>query len=188
MPTSAYPLPCAVMASFYPIRSRDVYRYGLLIVLLVVLAVFLLWPITLTVQGGFFGPVPVRNEAGQITRYVDGFTFRYVQQIFENPVYLEGLSNSLSIATCTTLLALLLAMPLALLSARHTFPGKAIMTSIVLVPLILPPFVGAIGMRALLGRFGAINALLTDVGMIGTGQPGIDFLGGAMFGASGAWW
>jgi ABC-type Fe3+ transport system permease subunit len=41
------------------------------------------------------------------------------------------------------------------------------------VPLILPPFVGAIGVRAILGREGALNALLgTDYDPIGTARSG----------------
>ena len=157
------------MSSRATVRRRDVYRYGLFAGLLAIMAVFLIWPIALTVQGGFTAP--------------DGsFTLRYVRHVFENPVYLEGLLNSLLIAVCTTAVSLVLALPLAVLSARHEFPGKALVTSIVLVPLILPPFVGAIGMRALLGRFGAINALLTHIGVLDAGEPGIDFLGGAVGG------
>ena len=56
---------------------------------------------------------------GEVVRHVDGFTLGYVQQVFANPVYREGLVNSLLIASCTTVLAVLLAMPLAL-AARGT--------------------------------------------------------------------
>ena len=43
-----------------------------------------------------------------------------------------------------------------------------------LVPLILPPFVGAIGLHHLLGRHGAISELLMTLGLT---QQGIDFIG-----------
>ncbi|MFW6059333.1 MAG: ABC transporter permease [Phycisphaeraceae bacterium] len=153
----------------HPPRGRDVYRYGLFGLLLAILVVTLVWPIVLTVQGGF------RDPAG-------GLTLRYVAHVFENPVYVEGLINSLLIAVFTTILCLLLAMPLAVLAARYEFRGKAIVTSVVLVPLILPPFVGAIGMRALLGQFGAVNTVLMHLGWLTPGEPGIDFLGGAVGG------
>jgi iron(III) transport system permease protein len=39
------------------------------------------------------------------------------------------------------------------------------------VPLILPPFVGAIGMRQLLGRFGAFTAIAQHFGMVAPGAP-----------------
>jgi ABC-type Fe3+ transport system permease subunit len=41
-----------------------------------------------------------------------------------------------------------------------------------LLPLILPPFVGAIGLRHLLGREGSFNAILRGLGLI---NDGIDF-------------
>ncbi len=43
---------------------------------------------------------------------------------------------------------------------RYRFPGKALFASLLLIPLILPPFVGAIGLRQIFGQYGALNALL----------------------------
>ena len=57
-------------------------------------------------------------------------------------------------------------MPLALVAARHHFPGKAFFSALVLIPLILPPFVGAIGVRHLLGRAGSFNTILMDAGFL----------------------
>src|SRR5687767_13436986 len=115
------------------VRARDVYRYGLFALLLVVLLALLVWPIVLTVYGGFVDP--------------EGhFSLAYLAGIFRDPLLMEGLWNSLKLAFCTTLVCVLVSLPLAILSARYDFPGKAIVTSIVLVPLILPPFVGAIGL------------------------------------------
>ena len=148
---------------------RAVSRYGLFLLLLAVLAAFMLWPIALTVRGGFVD--------------ADGrFTLAYVLGIFRNPLLVEGLVNSLQIAACTTLLCLLLTLPLSLLAARCDFPGKTAVTGLVMVPLILPPFVGAIGLRAILGRFGALNTLLGEWGWLDPAEPGIDFLGGAIGG------
>ncbi len=150
-------------------RARDLYRYGLFLSILAVLLVFLIWPIVLTVSGGFIDPD-------------GGFTLDYVLGVFQDPVLVQGLINSLLIAVATTVLCMVIAMPLALLAARYDFLGKGVMSSLVLVPLILPPFVGAIGLRALLGRFGAVNQLLMDMGLLDPSQPGIDFLGGAIGG------
>ncbi|MDP6151812.1 MAG: iron ABC transporter permease [Phycisphaeraceae bacterium] len=150
-------------------RPRTLYRYGLFTLLLVLLAMFLVWPIVLTVRGGF---VDTQGE----------LTLRYVLDVFKDPLSLQGLVNSLLIAACTTVLCLTMTLPLASLATRYEFPGKALLTSLVLVPLILPPFVGAIGVRSLLGRFGALNTLLMDLGVLDASQPGIDFLGGAVGG------
>ncbi|MDX2118087.1 MAG: iron ABC transporter permease, partial [Planctomycetota bacterium] len=51
------------------------------------------------------------------------------------------------------------ALPLAVIAANFRFPGKSFFNASVLIPMILPPFVGAIGVRALLGRAGALNAI-----------------------------
>jgi len=144
------------------LRPRDIYRYGLFAVLLAIFGVFLLWPICLTVAGGFVGPD-------------GGFTFRYLLMLFENPLVLEGLANALVIAVFTTILSIALALPLAVIATRYAFPGKALLTGLIMVPLILPPFVGAIGLKMLLGRYGALNAALNQL-------PGIDWLGGEVGG------
>ncbi len=154
-------------------RTRDLYRYSLFALLLLILGVFLLWPIGLTVVQGF------RDEDG-------GFTLRYFVGegvgVLRDPLYRAGLVNAFMIAVCTTALCLVVTLPMSVIAARYAFPGKAAITSLVLVPLILPPFVGAIGLQALLGRFGAINTLLMNLGLIDADGPGIDFLGGAVGG------
>ena len=90
-----------------------------------------------------------------------------------------GLINALMIAVCTTGLCLLLTLPMASIAAKYDFPGKSLVSALVLVPLILPPFVGAIGLRAILGRSGAINSLFKWIGLRSDSDPGIDFLGGS---------
>jgi len=130
--------------------TRLLWRYGLYAALLVVFALFLIWPIALTVYKGFVGPD-------------GGFTLRYFigdVGVLNDPAYRRGLVNALLIAVCTTTGCFLLTLPMALIASRWHFPGKGLITALILVPLILPPFVGAIGIRQLLGRFGSINTLL----------------------------
>lgn len=130
-------------------------------------ACFFLWPIAQTLRGAFVDP------EGRLT-------FEYVAEVFRNPIYLEGLRNSFLLALCTTALATLLALPLAFLSDRFHFPGKAFFASIILVPMILPPFVGAIGVKQILGQYGAVNAILTHLGFLTDGAT-IDWLGKGQF-------
>ncbi|MFG0326666.1 MAG: ABC transporter permease [Phycisphaerales bacterium JB037] len=142
--------------------SRRVWQYGMLAAASAILALFLIYPIVLTVRGGFYAD-PARGT---------GFTLDHLRLIFQTPTLVDGLVNAFKIAVATTTVSILIALPLAVLAARCRFPGKALFSAAVLVPLILPPFVGAIGMRALMGREGAVNALL------GTDW---DFLGQARF-------
>lgn len=135
--------------------------YLLLAALLALLGAFLLYPIGLTVRGGFASDV----AAGT------GFTLRHLIAVFEDPVLRGGLVNSTLIAITTTTLAVLIALPLAVLSANHSYPGKAFFNALILVPMILPPFVGAIGAKAILGRAGALNAVLgTELDVLGAAK------------------
>lgn len=85
----------------------------------------------------------------------------------------EGLRNAFLIGVFVTLLSAVIAVPLAYCGARLRFRGKTLLTGLLLVPLLLPPFVGAIGLRQLLAREGTINTLLRELGV--TSQS-IDFL------------
>ncbi len=111
-----------------------------------VFGVLFLAPLWMVVSGGFHDS--------------HGFTLKYLLGVFRNPIYAEGLWNSLLIALGTTGLVTLIAVPLAWISNRFDFAGKSVVSSLILVPMILPPFVGAIGLQQMLGQYGAVNALL----------------------------
>ena len=124
-----------------------------LAVTLVLGALFLL-PVFLVVKGGFWDD--------------GGFTLRHVASVFRNPVYAEGLANGFCVATGTTAACIAVALPLAVISHKYDFAGKTLFSALVLVPMILPPFVGAIGMQQILGRCGVLNSLLSiDVDWLG---------------------
>jgi len=134
---------------------------------LVFFGVFFLWPITETLRGAFF------DASGR-------FTVAYVIEVFRNPIYMEGLANAFWLAVWSTTASLLIAMPLAWISDRYIFPGKTLLSALVLVPMILPPFVGAIGVKAVLGQHGALNTLLESVGLMNADAP-MDWLGEGRF-------
>jgi iron(III) transport system permease protein len=134
--------------------------------LLAVFGVFLLWPIGQVLRVGFFG-----LEGGR-------FTFRYLIAVFQDPALRQGLVNSTLIAVSVTLLCTIISIPLALLSVRLDFWGKGLVSGLLLVPLVLPPFVGAIGMRQILGRFGMLTSIAQDAHLVGRGTP-IDWVGAA---------
>ena len=104
------------------------------------------------------------------------FTLEFVLEVFRNPLYREGLINSFLIAVLTTLGCLLLALPLAVAYVRYRFPGRGLLNSLLLTPLILPPFVGALGVQMMLGQAGALNSLLAGLGLIDAARP-VDWLG-----------
>lgn len=146
-------------------RRSKIIPWMLMLSLLGGFAIFLAWPIWLVVATGFEGAD-------------GGFTLYHILDVFRDPVTLRGLLNALAIAVCTTITCLVIGIPLAICSVRYEFRGKGFLNALVLVPLILPPFVGAIGLQHLLGKSGAINTLLIDMGFI---TEGVDFIGNGGF-------
>ena len=132
-----------------PLLSRRARHWAIAIALYAFFAVFMIWPIAQILRAGF-------------TATTGGFTLRYVSLIFQNPVMVQGLVNAALIAVTVTLITLAISIPLAILSVRYDFPGRALLTGLLLVPLVLPPFVGALGMRLVLSRFGPLTQLLSD--------------------------
>ncbi len=121
-------------------------------------AVFLIWPMWEVIHAGF-----IHNGH---------FTAQYMRLIFSDPQLLRGLRNAALVAVTVTFLCLMLSLPLAVLSVRYKFPGQALLSGLLLAPLVLPPFVGAIGIRLILGRYGPITMLLG----LGSGA-GFDWIG-----------
>ncbi|HWL17060.1 MAG TPA: ABC transporter permease subunit, partial [Opitutus sp.] len=124
----------------------------ILVVTIAFFGAFFLWPILQILKGGFI------DADGRLT-------FAYVTALLADPVYLTALRNSFLLACATTCLALLIALPLATISDRFLFPGKNLLSSLVLIPMILPPFVGAIGIKQIFGQYGAFNSLLIALGL-----------------------
>lgn len=94
-----------------------------------------------------------------------------------NPVLREALANSILIALGATALATCLAVPFAALLGRYRLPFREALRAGVMIPLLLPPFAGAIAVRQLLGRYGSLNILLLRAGWI---DAPVDWLGGGM--------
>ncbi|HID07052.1 MAG TPA: iron ABC transporter permease, partial [Armatimonadetes bacterium] len=88
--------------------------------------------------------------------------------------------NSLKVGIVATVLTMAISLPLAWLMVRCRFPGQGILQGLLLMPIVLPPFVGAIGIKEMLSRYGALNMLLVKLGIIDRAQP-IDWLGGGFW-------
>jgi iron(III) transport system permease protein len=132
--------------------------------LLLFLALFLLFPMFYILREGFFD--------------ANGITADYFFSIFKNPTTRNAILNSLALAIITTVFTFFLTLPLAWLTVKTSFKGKVFLAGLLLLPLVLPPFVGAIGMRRLLARFGTLNLILQNIGII---DNPIDWLGQNQF-------
>jgi molybdate transport system permease protein len=72
---------------------------------------------------------------------------------------------SLQTAATSTLLCLVLGIPLALVLARGRFPGRNLLRSLVLVPLVLPPVVGGVALLSTFGRRGLLGGSMEVLGL-----------------------
>src|SRR6187401_3551447 len=147
----------------YDLNATTILFLGLLMLFF---GLFLFYPVGLLLKGAFVA---------------DGrFTLRYFELLLSSPLQRESLLNSFLIALFTTVLTTLLTLPLAWVMTRFGFRGKTLLSGLLLVPMIMPPFVGAIGLRQLLARFGSVNLFLTKLGLVAPDHP-IDWLGGGGF-------
>lgn len=148
---------------------RHGWQYALLIGTLAVLATLLIYPIFLTVAGAF-----EKQPGGGLSgngAFLSNLTLEHFRVLSTNPNFFRAIGNSALLAITTTFVATAIALPLALLASSYKFPFKTFFNAAVLVPMILPPFVGAIGVRAILGREGALNALFgTNFDVLGNAK------------------
>ncbi|MFD0124718.1 ABC transporter permease [Streptomyces virginiae] len=77
-----------------------------------------------------------------------------------SPGVVEALKLSLLVSLWALALSLLLGVPLAWLLARVEFKGKALVRSLVLLPMVLPPTVGGVALLLGFGRRGLLGPWL----------------------------
>jgi len=94
------------------------------------------------------------------------------------PLFREALVNTLLSGVLAVGLGSLIAVPLALLAARYTFPGRSLLMTLGLLPLVVPPFVGAVAFQQILGRSGMVNLFLLE--RFGVTVPFMDGLHGVV--------
>ncbi len=74
-------------------------------------------------------------------------------------------------ATTATLLGVLGGTPLAYLLARRTFPGRAVLSAVLDLPLLIPHPVAGIALLLILGRESAIGGTALEYGLRIVGTP-----------------
>jgi iron(III) transport system permease protein len=117
-----------------------------------------------------------------ITAFLDGdgsFTLGHFGAFFGQALMREAFFNSLYVAVMSTLFAALIAVPLAYFTVRFEFRGALLIQTLGVLPLIMPPFVGAVALQLIFGRSGSVNLLLQDA--FGFTLPIMDGLGGVIF-------
>ncbi|TAK02777.1 iron ABC transporter permease [bacterium] len=116
-------------------------------ILLALLVLFILYPVVRVLW------VSLANEEGQLT-------LLHFANFFRRFLFREALWNSLWSGLVVVFFGSLMAVPLAYFSARYEFRGKPLLQTLATLPLVIPPFVGAVALQLILGRSGMVNLLL----------------------------
>lgn len=109
------------------------------------------------------------------------FNLTYFKLMVTDPGIRTLVVNSFKIGAMVTLVTSIVSLPLAYFLTRYRYPGRDLLRSIILIPMIMPPFVGAIGMQQFFGRFGSVNMLLVKLKLIDITET-IDWFGGGFWG------
>lgn len=127
-------------------RELDRQQFAVYLLLMLLLFVFILYPILQVVYVAFTQD--------------SSLTSAHFLNFFERDLFREALWNSLFAGLMAVVLGSAIGLPLAFFTVKYEFPGKALIRTLGVLPLVIPPFVGAIAMQLVLGRSGVINLLL----------------------------
>ena len=121
------------------------------LVLIGTIVCFLLTPIVVTVVMAFdarayLGPLPP-----------PALSFRWFVQFFSDDYFLRGLSVSLQLAVLSVAVSLSVGVATAFAFDRANFPGKELLVSLFLSPLLVPPVVTGFALLLFLSHLGLIT-------------------------------
>ena len=114
------------------------------------LFVFLIIPVAKVIFVAFQDP-----NTGALT--LINFSDFFLASLFQ-----ESFVNSLYVAVMSVVFASVIALPLAYFTTRFNFSGTLLIQTLGVIPLIMPPFVGAVAMLLLFGENGSINLLFDE--------------------------
>ena len=130
------------------------------------LFVFLVVPVVNVIYVAFQDP---NTGALTLINFVD---------FFRTSLFRDSSVNSLYVAVMAVVMSSCFALPLAYFTTRFNFRGAMLIQTLGVVPLIMPPFVGAVAMLLLLGENGSVNLLLD--GWFGFTIPFMEGLNGVI--------
>ncbi|HSE88925.1 MAG TPA: iron ABC transporter permease [Candidatus Binatia bacterium] len=130
-----------------PKERIDWRQGGAMAFLLAILIAFILYPILRVLW------IALSDEAGSLTLI-------HFLNFFRRPLFREALWNTLVSGLLVVVFSGLISLPLAYIIARYEFRGKILLQTAATLPLVIPPFVGAVALQLILGRSGMVNLLL----------------------------
>ncbi len=119
----------------------------------VAVLLFLLLPILVIVQLSF--------SASSFLAYpMPGFSLRWYEQLFTSAEWARAAKNSFIVAPAATLIATVLGTMTAVGLARAQFPGKGLLMSILIAPMVVPIVVVGVACYLFFARIGLADSYL----------------------------
>ena len=119
-----------------------------------VIALLVLYPLSILVLESF-------KIAG-----TDTWGLQNYLEFFQDAYYLKTFGNTLLLSTLVLLTTTLFGIPLSYILARYRQRGKTVFTALILLPIVLPAYAGVFAFIIFLGKYGTLNLLLTETGLI----------------------
>ncbi|MBQ7508886.1 MAG: iron ABC transporter permease [Spirochaetales bacterium] len=142
--------------------QKDFSQFIVFAIPMIFIAIFLLYPMAITLIRAFWAPAEYNFN-------FTGWSLEGFRTFFGTKLYLRSLRNSIIVSLSVTALCILIGVPMGYCVARVKMPGKKLIVSLGILPIIMPSFVGAYTWVILLGNKGvvrtAINWLLSPLGI-----------------------
>jgi iron(III) transport system permease protein len=129
-------------------------NYYLAAFLWLIIAFFVIYPLSIVVIESF-------KISG-----TDSWGFQNYLEFFQDTYYLKCFSNTLLLSTLLLVTTTVFGIPLAYILARYRHRGKTLFTALILLPIVLPAFAGVFAFIIFFGKYGTLNLLLMDIGLI----------------------
>jgi len=104
--------------------------------------------------------VPLTRILAEGLRTESGWSLSTLRSLITDPYIVRVLVFTLKQAAWSTLLAVAIGLPGALLLARYRFPGRRVVHAMTVLPFVMPAVTVALGFVLFWGRSGAVNHLL----------------------------
>jgi ABC-type Fe3+ transport system, permease component len=93
------------------------------------------------------------------------FSLHYIARFFSENYYRGALLNSIKVTVSVTILAILIATPLAYLMTTIKIKGATFIQVLILISSMSPPFIGSYSWILLLGRSGIVTKFFASIGI-----------------------
>jgi len=123
-------------------------------ILWLIIAFFVIYPLSILVVESF-------KISG-----TDSWGLGNYLEFFQDAYYLKCFGNTLLLGALLLVTTTVFGIPLAYILARYRHRGKTIFTALILLPIVLPAFAGVFAFIIFFGKYGTLNLLLVDSGLI----------------------